>query len=423
MTLDYYILIPLWALLILASAFFSASEAALLSFDWLRLRFLARKGNRNALLLESVLARKDRLISTILVGNTIATSLASSIATAVAITAWGENGIALATGVMSVCLLVVVEIAPKSFSSRNSEGVGLSVAPFFVVLSKLLSPLVTVVNLASNGLLWLIGSKPEAHSRRSLSEEELRAIITDTKSTALVGESKRQMLRGVFQMSRKSAQEVMIPRLRIRSIDISTPPAEAVNEILKSGYTRIPVYGENPDRIMGIVHVRDVLELSTSKKDGGLSGVLRETFFIPESMTLEKLLYEFQRRRTHMAMVVNEYGGLEGLVTLEDVLEEIVGEIRDEHDLEGEQIRFLPGGEALVQGHTAIRDVNYALKLKIPTDVDVTIAGFVTTSLAHLPEPGESFLFGNVRFTVDRTGYNRVLLVKVTPLEKKPGKA
>jgi CBS domain containing-hemolysin-like protein len=189
---------------------------------------------------------------------------------------------------------------------------------------------------------------------------------------------------------------------------------------LQTGYTRLPVYRESMEKIVGIAHARDALALLSGERKGGLATILRDTFFVPEAMTLEELLYQFQQKRTHMAMVVDEYGGVEGIVTLEDVLEEIVGEIRDEHDMEGEAVRFLPGGEALVQGSTSIRDVNQALKLDLPTDTDVTLGGFVTTQLSHLPDAGESFLYGECRFLVERTGRHRVLVVRVTPVNMPP---
>lgn len=413
---DAKLLIPLLLALIAVSAFSSGSETALLSFDWLRLRYLARKGNRNAAILERLLQRKDRLIGTILVVNNVCSIASSAIATALAITIWGDGGIAFATAAMTPVLLVLAEIAPKTFAARHAESVGLFVAPFYAIVCAILSPFVILLTATSNGLLRLFGSTPQTAMRPSLSEEEIRTLLSDSKSTALVAENKRQMLRGVFQMSRKTVREVMVPRTRIRAIDISCDQSTAIEEAVRSNHTRLPVFGKNLDHVIGIIHARDILMLATGKREGGMAALVRETFFVPESMKLESLLYEFQKKRTHMAMVVDEYGGVEGLVTLEDVLEEIVGDIRDEHDLEGEDVRFLPGGEALVVGHASIRDVNYVLGLKMPTDVDVTVGGFVTTELKHLPEPGESFVFGKVRFTVERTGTRRVLLVRVTPL-------
>lgn len=417
MSLDTNVLIPLLVLLIVLSAFFSGSETALLGFDWLRLRYLARKGNRRARMLERILTRKDRLIGTILVGNNIANVAASAIATAVAIAMWGEQGIALATGAMTLLLLIFAEIAPKTFASRHSEKVGLTVAPVFVVLDKVLLPLVLMVTTVSNLLLRLFGSHAHVAHRPSLSEEEIRTLLSDAKSTADVAESKRRMLHGVFQISSKSAREIMIPRTRMNGLDITTGVEEAAAQFLSTGFTRLPVFREDMDHIAGVVHARDVLKLVTSDREASLASALRETFFVPETMTVETLLYEFQARRTHLAVVVDEFGGVEGLVTLEDVLEEIVGEIRDEHDLEGEQVRFLPGGEALVQGHATIRDLNQLLKLGLPTDMDVTIGGFTMTRLARIPEAGESFTYNLVKYTVERTGHNRVLLVRVTPLD------
>jgi putative hemolysin len=418
---DLYALLGALVILFFLAAFFSASETALLGFDWLRLRYLARKGNRNARILERILARKDRLIAVILVGSTIANIAASSIATVLAIAIWGDNGIAVATGAMTFLMLVLAEITPKTFASRHVEPFGLAIAPIYSVLGKLLLPLVVLVTALSNGLLRLFGSTAKAFVRPSLSEEEIRTLLAESRDTANVAENKRRMLHGVFQMSNKAVREVMIPRTRILAVDVASEIAEAAQLFIRTGHTRLPVYRETLDDVVGFIHARDVLDLLAGKRQGSIGSVMHEPFFVPETMTLEILLYEIQRRHTHMALVVDEYGGVEGLVTLEDVIEEIVGDIRDEHDLEGQAIRFLPGGEAVVQGHAALHDVNDALKLKLPTDVDVTLGGFVMTRLAHIPEKGETFVHEGVRFTVERIVRHRVLLVRVTPLGENGG--
>ncbi len=414
---DTGVLMPLLLLLLVISAFFSGSETALLGFDWLRLRYLARKGNRRARVLEKILSRKERLIGTILVGNNIANVAASAIATAVAISLWGESGIIVATVLMTILLLIVSEIAPKTFASRHSEKVGLAVAPIFAVLCRLFSPLVLLTTGASSLLLKLFGLSSKADISPRLSEEEIRSLFADSRTVADVDENKRQMLHGVFQIGRKSVREVMIPRPSVSALDLSTDLLTATRSFVETGYTRLPVYREKLDNIVGIVHARDVLSLVASGAGDELSVARRDTFFVPETMNLEMLLAQFQTRKTHMAMVVDEYGGFEGIVTLEDVLEEIVGDILDEHDLEGVEIRFLPGGEALVQGHASIRDVNEKLKLKIPLDVDTTLGGFAMTRLGHIPEEGESFMHGGVRVTIERMGRHRVRLVKITPHE------
>ncbi|PLX46441.1 MAG: hypothetical protein C0609_00545 [Deltaproteobacteria bacterium] len=228
------------------------------------------------------------------------------------------------------------------------------------------------------------------------------------------------MLHGIFEMSRHTVREIMVPRTRVKTLEISTPIAEAANRFVKTGYTRLPVYRENLDTIIGVCHARDVLELVASGSKAELGTVIREILYVPEKMTLEDLLFEFQKKRTHMAVVIDEFSGVEGIATLEDVLEEIVGEIQDEHDLEGDTIRFLPGGEAMVRGIASLREVNNSLGLSIPTDVDVTLGGFVMTTLGHIPKSGESFIYENSRFTVERTSGHRVLLIRVTPIPLSP---
>jgi Mg2+/Co2+ transporter CorB len=409
-------LLALLGFLLVLSAFFSGSETALLGADWMKMRYLARKGDRRAKIHQRLLERRDLLLGTILVGNNLVNIAASAIATALALSWFGENGIAIATGSMTLLLLVFGEIAPKTFASQRSEPVALAVTPIFAVLSRLLYPAVGAVTLLSNGLLRLFGARPEATARPSLSEEEVRALLSEGADAVAVAESKRRMLHGIFQMGRRKVPEVMVPRTRVRALDVATPLREAVEAFVTTGYTRLPIYRENLDDLVGIAHARDALALLGRGNGGSIASIAREPFFVPDSKDLESLLYEFQSKRTHMAVVVDEYGGVEGIVTLEDVLEEIVGEIRDEHDVEGESLRFLPGGEALVHGGVSIRDVNQRLKLRLPSEHDVTLGGFVTTHLGHIPEVGESFRHGSSRFTVERTGRHRVLLVRVTPL-------
>jgi putative hemolysin len=408
-------LIILGALFVL-SAFFSGSETALLGADWLRIRYLVRKGDRRARILQALLDRRDILIGTILIGNNLVNIAASAIATALALTVFGERGIVVATGVMTLLLLVFSEIAPKTYASQHSETAALTVAPIFAVLNRALFPAVIGVTFISNGLLRLVGARPEASARPSVSEDEIRTLITDGGESVAVEEGKRRMLHGIFQMGRQTAREVMIPRTRVQAVDVATPVSEAAAIFVETGYTRLPVYRESLDGILGVAHARDALALVARGEEASLAAIAHEPFFVPECIDLESLLYEFQKKRTHMAVVVDEYGGVEGIVTLEDVLEEIVGEIRDEHDVEGEPLRFLPGGEAVVHGGVSIRDVNAKLGLKLPHEPDVTLAGFVTTRLGHIPEPGENFRHQEAVFKVERTGRNRVLLVRVTPV-------
>ncbi|GAB4262055.1 MAG: HlyC/CorC family transporter [Deferrisomatales bacterium] len=411
-------LILVLVVLLALSAFFSGSETALLSADWLRIRYLVRQGDRRARTLQHLRERRDLLIGTILVGNNVVNIAASSIATAVAVSVVGEKGIALATGVMTALLLVFSEIAPKTYASQHAEAAALTVAPAFAFLTRALYPAVVSVTFVSNGLLRLFGARPEATARPSVSEEEIRTLIAVGEETGAVEESKRRMLHGIFQMGRQTAREVMVPRPRVQALEVATPLSEAVDAFVTTGYTRLPVYRDDLDDIVGIAHARDALALVGRGREGSLASIAREPFFVPESKDLESLLYAFQKRRTHMAVVVDEYGGVEGIVTLEDILEEIVGEIRDEHDVEGEPIRFLPGGEVLVHGGVSIREVNARLGLRLPSEPDVTLGGFAMTRLGHIPEAGERFSYGDAVFTVERAGRHRVLLVRITPLPR-----
>ncbi len=408
----------LLVVLLVFSAFFSGSETALLGIDWLRVRYLVRKGSRRARMLQTLLERKDLLLGTILVGNNVVNIAASAVATAVALSLFGERGIVVATVVMTLLVLVLSEITPKTFASQHGEPVALAVAPVFVVLNRLLFPITFLVTRLARALLTLCGVDPAVRTRMRLSEDELQVLIAEGAKAGAVEEDKRHMLHSIFQMGRQTAREVMIPRTRVRGIEVGTSIQEAARVFVSSGYTRLPVYRDSLDEVVGVAHAREVLAALSGAEDTSLAAIAREPFYVPESKDLESLLYDFKLRRTHLALVVDEYGGVEGIVTLEDLLEEIVGEIRDEHDVESESIRFLPGGEALVRGAAAVRDINRQLGLHLPLGPDVTMGGFVMTRLGHIPKRGESFPFGTSAFTIERTGHNRVLLVRVTPLDQ-----
>lgn len=406
--------------LVLLSAFFSGSETALLGADWLRIRYLVRKGDRRAKVYQDLLNRREILISTILVGNNLVNIAASAIATAFALAYFGEKGLALATGGMTLLLLVFSEITPKTFASHHSEALALAVAPVFVVLTKILYPAVAAATWASRGVLILFGTKLDFQPKQRISEEQIRTLVAEGADAGVVEESRRRMVQGIFRIKNQTVREVMVPRIRVQALDVSISLEKAVDSFVSTGCTRLPVYRESLDEVVGVAHARDALALLSQGRSANLATILREPFFVPESKDLESLLFEFQKMRTHIAVVVDEYGGVEGIVTLEDIMEEIVGEIRDEHDMESDPIRFLPGGEAHVHGGVALREVNERLKLKLPTDVDVTLGGFVMTKLGHMPKAGEAFRYGDSTFRVERTGFHRVLLVRVTPSQDMP---
>lgn len=413
-TISVYMFVILGVLLAL-SAFFSGSETGLLGIDWLRLQFLARKGNKKAKTVERLLNRKDVLIGTILVGNNLVNIAASAIATAMAVAYFGPEGIAIATGAMTLFVLIFSEVAPKTFASQHSEKVALTVGPVFYLLSKLMYPVVIVVTFLAGLVLKVFGADPGGAKRRRISEEEIRHMLTHGADASVVAENKRKMLHGIFTMGKQDVREVMVPRPQVRALEITASPREVIDFFRATGYTRAPVYRDGLDDIAGIVHVRDVLELASKEGGAGIASIMMDPFFVPDTMNLETLMVEFQKKHFQMAVVVDEYGGVEGVITLEDILEEIVGEIRDEHDIEGEGFRFLSGGKVLVQGEISIREVNAKLGLNLPTDVDVTLGGFVMTMLGHIPEAGDTLKFDGAKFRVERAGKRRAITVRITP--------
>ncbi len=336
-------------LLLLLSGFFSGSETALMAVNRYRLSYLARRGDRRAARVRDLVAMPDRLISTILLGNNFANTAASALATAFAISIAGERGIVYATLVMTALLLIFAEIAPKTLAARHPEKVSFIVARPIGLLVKLLYPLASVAGAAAN--LVLLNSGKGKTGVPGVSEEDIKGIISLGEEERVIAREKRRMLHGIMRLTETTIEDVMIPRTQVVAIDVNLKPREVLDVIRRSGNTRIPVYEGTLDDIVGVLHSKDVFRFWDRLDDLDLRSLPRRPLFVPETATLEGLLQAFQDQRQHMAIVIDEYGGVEGIVALEDLLEEIVGEIEDEYDLpRTPQVMELRDGSLLVGG-------------------------------------------------------------------------
>lgn len=399
--------------LIVSSAFLMAAETGMMAASRFKLRHLASSGLKRAALVLKMLEHPENLLGTILVGNNIVQAALSALITALSLVWFGERGVLYATFIIATLILFFSELVPKSYSSRHPERVSLVLAWPMYIWILVFTPIVRCITFFSNPLLRLMGAG-EMKPAPSISEDELKTIIRMGEEEGVVPKEKRRILHRVLEMSDLYVREIMVPRTRIKALDIDTPIKDVVALFKDAGFSRMPVYKETLDNVVGVVHVKDVMNYWDSEKPFNLADAMRKPFFVPDSAKAERLLEEFRRSRSHIAIVVDEYGGIEGLATMEDILEEIVGEIQDEHDEEADKVIELSDGSALIDGSTTIKEVNERLNLDLPEDVDTTIGGFVMTIMGRIPKEKESTIRDDINFTVERVIGRRVARIRIS---------
>jgi putative hemolysin len=404
-------LVGLIVLLIL-SGFFSSAETALLAVSRYRLRSLERAGNQRAATVRRLRADPDRLLSAILLGNNFVNIAASALATAVAIEVAGESGILAATLIMTAAILILSEIAPKSVAARKPEWLALAVAPVLRWVVFVLHPFAVGASFVASLITWPILGR-ERHAP-SVSEEEIQGMLELGEEEQVIAREKGRMLSSIFKLTETTIQDVMIPRTRIHAVAINSAPDEIIAAIRGSGATRLPVYGDNVDDIVGILHSKDVFEYWGRLEQLDIQKLMRRPLYVPETATLETLLRMFRQHRQHLAVVIDEFSGVEGIVSLEDLLEEIVGEIEDEHDLpQSPQLVQLEDGSLLVEGTCPISLLNRRYDLGLESDDSSTVAGLVMEISGTIPPPGTRFEHAGLTFHVRRASRNRIDLVRI----------
>lgn len=417
--------IPITALLlilgtlIIFSAMFSASETAMMAVNRYRLKHKADSGHRAARLVLRLLEQPDRLLGTILIGNNITNLAASSLATIIGLKLYGNAGVAIATGILILVVLIFAEVAPKTLAASYPEVIAFPAAFVLFLLQRLFLPFVWMVNLLANSLLRLFGinqsSQPDA-----LSLEELRAAVLE--SSGKINSSYQDMLLGVLEMDNTTVNDVMVPSNEIEAINFDDSWANITQQIASSKFTRVPVYEKNMDNILGILHLRKILPLINSDRftRQTVSQLIRKPYFIPENMSITKTLKDLQSQRRRFALVVDEYGGLKGLVTMEEILEEIVGDFTRFMPGGGDKISVAKDGSVIVSGSTNIRDINRKLDWQIPTEHAKTINGLVLHYLEEIPQNSASLRVDNFIFEIMRTSGTLIHSVRII-LWKKPG--
>lgn len=412
--------------LLVLSAFFSGSETALTATSKARIHRLESDGNRRARQVNHLIRDRERLIGAILLGNNLVNILATSLATSLLIRIFGATGMAnaIATVVMTILILVFAEVTPKTAAIARPEGFAMLVAPLMRVVVFVFAPVTRVVQIIVRGFLHLFGLDVSRDSAVLSAHEELRGAVDLHHSEGRVDKEARDLLRGALELDDLRVEEIMIHRKSIETLDIDMPKQKLVETALQSPHTRLPLYRENPDNIVGVLHAKDLLRAlwqagaETEALDFG--DIARAPYFVPETTTLQEQLDAFKLKQEHFALVVDEYGALMGLVTLEDILEEIVGEIEDEYDSPVQGVRPQADGSLNVDGDVTIRDLNRAMDWSLPDDEAVTVAGLIIHEARCIPDVGQTFSFHGFLFKILRRRRNQITGVKITALEPTP---
>jgi Mg2+/Co2+ transporter CorB len=406
-------------ILLLLSAFFSGSETALIAASRARMHQLAERGDRRARLVDRLIRERERLIGAVLLGNNAVNILASALATSLLIGAFGDAGVVYASIAMTLLVFVFAEVVPKTFAIRHAERTALAIAPTLRLVVAALAPLTAAVETLVEALLGLVGAD-KAGTRVLPVAEELRGVFDLHAREGRVRKHYRDMLRSILDLSEVEVGEIMTHRKDMVTVDADQPVTRLVGEVVESPYTRVPLWRGNPDNIVGVLHAKAMLR-ALRQHEGAIdrldaAELAHEPWFVPDTTSLAEQLAAFRARHEHFALVVDEYGTLEGLVTLEDILEEIVGEISDEYDLPAAGVRHQPDGSYTVDGAVTIRDLNRALDCRLPDEEAVTVAGLVIHEAERIPEVGQRFAVHGFTFEVLAREDNRVTSLRMTPL-------
>jgi len=406
MTSDQWLHLIGLGVLFVFSAFFSSSETALMSMDRLRVKYLADKEHPGARKLDALLENPESLLSTILVGNNLVNIAVSVFATTLLIDLFGSRGEFMTILILTPLLLIFAEVCPKTYAAKYPERLSFRILYPIRLVMWLLTPVNWVVTRISGLLTRLL--KGEEDSRPLISEDEIRTMIKFGEHAGVVAKDKRRMLHGVFDLSEIRVRDVMVPRTEVVGIEVDTPFSELIGIAGQARHSRFPVYESDLDRIVGTIHIKEILNFVEQPENFSMRAVARAPYFVPEAKPVETLMQAFRRKQIHLAVVVDEYGGVEGIVTLEDIVEEIVGEIQDEYDDEDVLIRPLDPGRFLVDGSTPLRDINRRFRLNLSEEHVNTLAGFLLHLLGRIPKEGDRCEADGVKFKVQRMDDHRV---------------
>jgi Mg2+/Co2+ transporter CorB len=409
---------------LLLSFFFAGSETALTASSRAAMLRLAQDGNRAAGIVNRLMETRERLIGALLLGNNAVNILASALATSVFLVWFGDVGVIYATALMTVLVVVFAEVLPKTIAFNAPDRMALLAARPMQWVVRILGPILAAIEWLVARILRLVGFDVEDMPSLLPAHEELRGTVDLMHREGGFEKLDRDMLGGLLDLRDLTVASVMVHRTEMTTVNADDPPDEVVSAVLRAGYTRIPLWRDKPENIVGILHAKDLLR-ALKNAEGDLSQIdvmslALPAWFVPDIRPLSEQLKAFRRRKTHFALVVDEYGEVEGLVTLEDILEEIVGDISDEHDTPVPGVRPQPDGSVNVDGSVPIRDLNRAMDWDLPDAEATTIAGLVIHEARSIPDVGQSFTFHGFRFSVMRKQRNRIMALRIMPLTRKP---
>ena len=402
-----YIQLLILILLIGLSAFFSSAETALTTVNKIRIRNLAEAGDKSAVTLTKVLEDQGKMLSAILVGNNVVNLTASSMSTTLAMNIWSNKAVGIATGVLTLVILVFGEISPKTISTLYSEKISLKYAKIIYMFMTVMTPVIYAVNVLSSGFLRLVHVDPN-RKQEAITEDELRTIVEVSHEEGVIESEEKKIINNVFDFGDSVAKDIMVPRIDMAMVEVGATYDELIDIFREEKYTRMPVYEETTDNVIGIINMKDVL-LIDRNEEFHVRDLLREPLYTYEYKNTAELMVEMRQTSNNMIIVLDEYGATAGMITLEDLLEEIVGEIRDEYDEDEEQELVKVGpGEYVVEGSMKLDDLNDQLELELESEDYDSIGGLIIGQLDRLPEEGESVVCDGIRLVVDRLDKNRI---------------
>jgi Mg2+/Co2+ transporter CorB len=422
MTLSIGLSILAIIVLIALSAFFNLSETSLTAASRARMHSLEEDGNKQAKLVNKLLSSPEKMIGSVLLGNTLVDVLAAALASNLAVELYGDVGVAYATAIVTLLIVIFAAVLPKTYALAFSDRVALVVAPLMRGVIYVLTPFTMAIEFVVRQLLKLTPGKADDDSNILAAHEEIRGTIDLQAKEGTVAKGDANMLGGVLDLRDLQVADIMVHRTKMEMINADDPPAKVLDELLKSQYTRAPVWRDEAENIVGVLHTKDLLAaLGRSGWDPSKLDIMSfatEPWFVPDTTTLKDQLNQFLKKKAQMALVVDEYGEVQGLITLEDILEEIVGQIADEHDTQETHIRIQTDGTVNVDGSVAIRDLNRQMDWELPDDEATTIAGLVIHEAQTIPEPGQQFTFHGYRFEILRKSRNKItaLRIKAVPI-------
>lgn len=412
MILDTGVQITILIILLFLSAFFSMSETALMSLSKIRVRHMVEEGVKGAKLVERLIEDPNKLLGAILIGNNIVNIGASSLATSIAVAKWGEGGVGIVTLGLTVIVLIFGEITPKSIAKQKSESVSLAVSKFINIIVKLLKPFIILFTGVSSIFIRLLGGDPKANEP-FITEEEIKTMVGVSEEEGVLEDVEKEMIFNVFDFADAQVKDVMVQRVDIIAVDLEASYDEVLDVIKKEQFSRIPVYNQTIDDIVGILNVKDLIMAEQNKEKFKVSDYMREPNYTFEFKKIAELFKEMKKTRNHIAVVLDEYGGTVGIVTIEDLIEEVFGDIEDEYDDENKEIEIIKEDEYIVDGSAKLDVVSELIGVNMESEEFDSVGGLIIGELGRFPEQDEEIVLNNIKFKVEEIDKNRVKKVRI----------